>query len=79
MFAAIKNEKTITTGQSKGQVKRKLCQMGLNFNKYKIVEINEEKTCPVCGGIMKIVPNSCILKIFENIGCFFCRNGIKLN
>jgi len=44
MFAAIENKvedcKIVCTGQSKGQVKRILCQMGLDWNQYRIIDLD---------------------------------------
>lgn len=79
MFAAIKNNKTIVTGQSKSQVRRILTQKGLNFDKYKIIEVEDDKhcVCPICKGEFKldkknmhIIPKKC--------SCFFCSGGIKI-
>ena len=79
MYAAInKKKKIVTTGQSKGQVRRKLCQMGLNFS-YNIIEIEEKEKsmCPVCGSVLK-VSNDTLTPTDQN-KCFFCSGGIKLN
>lgn len=66
----------VVTGQSKGQVKRKLCQMGINFSKCTIEECKDE-TCPVCGSVLKL--SNDILKPADQTKCFFCCDGIKLN
>ena len=79
MYAAInKKKKIVTTGQSKGQVRRKLCQMGLNFS-YNIIEIEEKEKsiCPVCGETLKIEDNKLVPA--GQSKCFFCANGIKFN
>lgn len=71
-----KNGKNIVvTGQSKGQVKRKLCQMGVNFNKCVIEECQDE-ICPVCGSVLSLSNDT--LKSSNQVKCFFCCDGIKL-
>lgn len=71
-----KNGKNIVvTGQSKGQVKRKLCQMGIDFTNCVIEECKDE-ICPVCGSVLSLSNDT--LKSNNQVKCFFCCDDIKL-
>lgn len=72
----IGKKEVAVSGQSVGQVKRKLCQMGIDFTKVNI-EYVEDDICPVCGSVLVVDKKSGKL-VSKSGSCFFCKGGIKL-